>query len=177
MKGAMITPDTKKCNRCGEVKNLSEYSRAADCKDGHRNYCRVCHNTYRKQWADQNKEKRKISTDAYYWAHRDYYLQKNKEWLQNNREQARSQVNARRARVKQATPPWLDISTLLPIYKEAQILGLEVDHIIPINHPSICGLHVPWNLQLLTHEDNLSKGNRYDASTDIPNTTDAIRRY
>lgn len=36
----------------------------------------------------------------------------------------------------------------------------EVDHILPINGTLACGLHVPSNLQVLTKEANMAKGNR-----------------
>ena len=37
----------------------------------------------------------------------------------------------------------------------------EVDHIIPLNHSKVCGLHVPANMQILTQEQNRKKSNKF----------------
>ena len=38
--------------------------------------------------------------------------------------------------------------------------GFEVDHILPLNNPILCGLHTPWNLQYLTPDQNKTKSNK-----------------
>lgn len=46
------------------------------------------------------------------------------------------------------------------IYRTAK--HKHVDHIFALIHPHFCGLHVPWNLQVLPVMKNLSKGNKVE---------------
>ena len=68
-----------------------------------------------------------------------------------------------------ATPAWLSKSQLAEIagmYEEARRLSEstgerhEVDHIVPLHSPVVSGLHVPWNMRVLSKEENNRKGNR-----------------
>ena len=80
---------------------------------------------------------------------------------------------ARRAAKLHATPPWLTKAHLKQIetfYLEARRLfeldGVRrhVDHRYPLQGKTCCGLHVPWNLQILTKTENLKKQNKLPVS-------------
>lgn len=77
-----------------------------------------------------------------------------------DRGQACANVALRRARKLQATPAWVDRAALTTIYAQCPA-GYVVDHIVPLVNPLVCGLHVPWNLQYLTREENGRKWNKF----------------
>ena len=70
-------------------------------------------------------------------------------------------VSSRRRKLRNATPPWADWAEIKSVYVLASMLGLTVDHIIPIDGEAVCGLHVPWNMQLLTLSENSKKRNSF----------------
>lgn len=67
----------------------------------------------------------------------------------------------KRAKKKGAVPVWADREKMLEIYKHCP-KGHHVDHIIPLNGEFVSGLHVPENLQYLTHEEGQEKANFFD---------------
>jgi 5-methylcytosine-specific restriction endonuclease McrA len=99
-----------------------------------------------------------------------------KKWNQENTGAKNALSAQRRSRRVTATPLWLSAeqnAKIKQLYiQAAKMLGLtgtkhQVDHIIPLQSDTVCGLHVPWNLQLLSVEANQSKGNKYDENLGV----------
>jgi hypothetical protein len=61
-----------------------------------------------------------------------------------------------------------DLERMEIIYKRSRDLTKStgvvytVDHIVPLQGEGVCGLHVSWNLQILTRKANSSKGSNYE---------------
>lgn len=75
-------------------------------------------------------------------------------------------VMMRHAAKLKATPPWVDKDAIKEFYIEARARSERtgrahhVDHIVPLRGKTVCGLHVPANLQVLEAEPNKRKSNR-----------------
>lgn len=66
-----------------------------------------------------------------------------------------------KARNAAATPAWATAWKIALIYARARMLGQSVDHIVPLGHPLVCGLHVEHNLRVIPVQENTAKGNRW----------------
>lgn len=67
---------------------------------------------------------------------------------------------SRRAKKLLRTPQWANLEKIKEIYNKCPI-GMQVDHIIPLQGKLVQGLHVENNLQYLSADENLLKQNNY----------------
>lgn len=74
----------------------------------------------------------------------------------------RTQKTLRERTQRQAMPPWADREKINRIYLQARLEGMHVDHVIPLNHGLVCGLHWEGNLQLLPPMENMIKSNHFE---------------
>ena len=149
-------------------------------KNGYASICKQCAAEQSSKYYESNREavrakpvnleKKRQSDKESYLRHREKRIAYVKEWVQKNPEKVLSRNAARRARKQQAYPAWLTKEDKLDIrakYAIAKWLSLtcfqqyHVDHIVPLKGDSVCGLHVPWNLQVLSATENLRKNNHF----------------
>lgn len=124
---------------------------------------------YSRRYNEENKDKIKEARRLYYLKNSEDIKRKSSEHKHLNRDRYNALSAKRNAQKLNATPKWLtkdqleEINDFYIMAKMFQIytgLKYHVDHIIPLQGLDVCGLHVPWNLQILEASENISKGNR-----------------
>lgn len=182
-----FSDSTKTCSACGIIKPSSEFRIA---RNGTRIYqcgkCKQCEAEYSRQRHTQHPEIR-----ASYYAknaerQREAVRQANRKrkqadpdgvkartlqsvlkWQKSNPHAVAEKSAKRKAAKLQATPLWYDKDKARAVYALAQFMsqhtGIKwnVDHIVPLQSPHVCGLHVHTNMTFTPAAWNQSKGNRH----------------
>ncbi len=154
------------CIDCNENKHLEHFSLQPKPRTDYKTRCRQCCGIKVKEWKKKNIDK--------FNQYRELNSEKIKEvqakYRRNNKDKLAANFAKYHATKLKATPLWLTkehIEQMKEKYRLAKeltkITGIEyhVDHMIPLKGEGCCGLHIPWNLRVITAKENLSKGNRW----------------
>ncbi len=144
------------CSTCSSDKPEDEFYKNNSRKRGYDYKCKACRLEYTAKWSKTKVGLvcRRKARRNFYLANKDYELSKSRQWRRGKRV---------------GTPSWLTkehLDQIAYVYAQARdcrvVTGepYEVDHIIPLRGKNVCGLHVPWNLQVLPKDLNSSKSNR-----------------
>ncbi len=159
----------KICSKCCEHKPTNAFGNQRRSKDGLSAWCKPCKKFYNSSWFKNNRESENERIRDWYEENKEKKSKSNTVWQYKNKGLVNAATAKRRALKKLAMPKWLsnkDIEAIKLLYRnaaemtKANGIRYEVDHIVPIQGNNVCGLHVPWNMQILTKSENLSKGNR-----------------
>ena len=154
------------CTRCGSSTN--EFYRASKVSDGKTSWCKPCFLDHRReQYAADPELKAKRYAQIAGWAKAN--PQKVVERVR--RYQARHPDRCERVRSRRhltaRRPAWANKFFIEEIYDLARlrtkVLGEPwvVDHVIPLKHPLVCGLHVETNMRVVPRRVNAAKGNAF----------------
>lgn len=114
-------------------------------------------------------EKYRDAARQKYALNREKINAENAAWRKANSAKC-AEIKARRRAAKlQRTPAWLSADQKAEIFncyrtaKEMSLMMQEkfhVDHVVPLQGESVCGLHVPWNLDVVRGVENNQKYNK-----------------
>ena len=140
----------KTCSRCKALKSLDDFTKRSASKDGRTAACTECLNEKKIQDYEADPEKTMLRV-------RDNLKDKCSADLVFRRAWNQWKYAKSLGRV----PSWVSFSKdMLPVYR--RLLGkfpeLSVDHIVPLRGKDVSGLHVPNNLQVMSANENSSKG-------------------
>lgn len=161
-----LPPTRAAARACGSKK----YFTGRECRAGHtaarwttNKQCCECHKKTTAAWQSANKDKLRASQRKHFLNNRSKCNAACTARQKKNMSRNAAYTRLYNAKKRSAQPPWLtpdEIAQIRAVYDEARAAGMTVDHIVPLNGKNVCGLHVPWNLRVVSRAENTAKGNR-----------------
>lgn len=179
------------CKECGRSQPLDLFIRNRRSRDGLALMCNPCRSaqadarrqarhdmgytpripkTRRSKYL-QRREAVLTQLKLAYAANPEKYKSRTQAWQRANPHYLTARNAKRRATLLQRTPHWLspdDLCLICEFYETARNLSeltgqpFQVDHIVPLQGRLVSGLHVPWNLQILSASENAHKNNSWE---------------
>ena len=173
---------TKYCLKCEVYLPTTAFNKHKRQKDGLQQTCRVCQKTYyknnkdsilevQKAWVEANKDRVVIHKQSWKARNKESVKECNSSYRKANLPKYAYYTSQRDLQKKKATPDWLNKDQkgqIKSFYEHAAdcyvVSGQKyhVDHIVPIKGKNVCGLNVPWNLQVLPSDLNEKKSNKFN---------------
>lgn len=169
------------CKTCNQSKPVSEFH-IHKSTGKPRAHCKACLYENQKDYAERNKEKlrvmyvnnarkyrerhpEKVSATFATWreTRKDELNAKSAEWRKENKGAVNHYKAKRRALSRNATPSWANLDSIKAIYAKAREAGMVVDHEVPLRGKFVSGLHVEYNLRIVTKSENAKKYNKFIA--------------
>lgn len=165
----------KTCNKCKQSKPISAFGKHSSNKDGLQRRCKVCRkeesSNYFKQLPLEEKQRRLAKNYQWKLDNPNKVKEYQSGWFKKNRGKRNAYQMKRETSKMLRTPKWLSKDELKEIeefYVMATLLEKvfpwkqHIDHIVPLQGKTVSGLHVPWNLQILSAKANMEKGNKHN---------------
>lgn len=142
---------------------------------------RKLHPDYKNEWVDRHRDSVREKERLRYHANPEKAQEKRRKMYAEHRDNRLAGALKRRqelpwekpfwqatykARALNAIPVWADFDAMKAVYRtkherqQREGICLHVDHIVPLKHKLASGLHCHQNLQIITAEENVRKGNR-----------------
>lgn len=168
----------KRCGKCGVAKAIDQFHKRIASSDGLAAKCKPCVNADSEAWREKNpdanarwvKENRDYNAERFkLWREQnsEHQAARLAQWAKSNPEKVRAKGARRIAAKLRAIPAWANPQEIEKVYADAARITREkrerheVDHVVPLQSPIVCGLHWEGNLQILPKVENISKLNRF----------------
>ena len=169
------------CSRCEMSLPSDNFKADPRYKSGFTSWCKECHREKNREWYALNKSKhnkraaewrrnnpeksREISL-KHQRANKEARAESHAQWAKRNRDKRNATCAKRKAAKLQATPKWVNWRNVREIYRTARRIQeftgipMHVDHIVPLQGETVCGLHWEGNLRVIPASENIAKHNK-----------------